>query len=66
MELCCACAWLLSDERELVNLLARGANIIVIVIQPIVLKKILLFANPDKRFFLGKFYYCCHTLREII
>ena len=39
MELCCACAWLLSDERELVNLLARGANIIVIVIQPIVLKK---------------------------
>ena len=28
MELCCACAWLLSDERELVNLLARGANII--------------------------------------
>ena len=28
IELCCACAWLLSDERELVNLLARGANII--------------------------------------
>ena len=27
MELC-ACAWLLSDERELVKLLARGANII--------------------------------------
>ena len=25
---CVACAWLLSDERELVNLLARGANII--------------------------------------
>ena len=28
MELCCACAWLLFNERELVNLLARGVNII--------------------------------------
>ena len=28
MELCCACAWLLSNERELVNSLARGVNII--------------------------------------
>ena len=30
IELCCACAWLLSDERDIVNLLARGANIIAL------------------------------------